>query len=146
MAHRGKPEAFLTQSCLSYANLSTELTPAEKPEAPGRKEPQLKKCPAAAGKSVVPFLNWWLMWEGPAHPGWGHPWAVGPGCFKNVGWARHSQYSSMVSAIVSSCLQVCALTSLSNDYITWKLEDAINPFFTSWFWSMVFCHSNRSTK
>ena len=34
------------------------------------------------------------MWEGPAHCGWYHPWAGGPGVYKKAGWASHGEQAS----------------------------------------------------
>lgn len=33
----------------------------------------------------VHFTNWWLIWEGPAHCDWLHPWAEEPGGYGKAG-------------------------------------------------------------
>lgn len=36
-------------------------------------------------KSIVHFLNYWLMWEGPVNCGLVHPWACASECCKKAG-------------------------------------------------------------
>lgn len=65
-------------------------------------------CDWLAGKSVGIVL---IMWEGPAHSWWCHPWSGSPGWYKEMGRTNHSgqaseQYSSTAFASVP------ALTSL----------------------------------
>lgn len=47
-------------------------------------------CPMST--SVGHFLDWRLIWEGPAHCGHCHPWARSPGLNKKIGWTNHGEF------------------------------------------------------
>lgn len=71
------------------------------------------------GKSMVCFLNWWLMWASPVHCGQCQNWVGGPAHYKKAGWPSHKgqaskQYSFTHGFSFSSWLQVPTLTSFGN--------------------------------
>lgn len=94
------------------------------------------------GKSVVYFLNYWLMWENPGYWHQCKPWAGSPGSYKKVILGSHgtkasTQHYFMASASIpvfrslpclSSCLDVCPSVCQCWS-VTQKWETENYPFF-----------------
>jgi hypothetical protein len=103
-----------------------------------KKEPQLRKCPPPewpGGKPAVHFLDWWLMWEGPAHCEWHHPLAAILSIIIKQAEQASKQHSSMASVLapasrllpyLSSCLDFPSWWTMMRNY-KWNKHSSTNP-------------------
>jgi hypothetical protein len=81
------------------------------------------------------------MGEGPAHCGWYHPWAGGPGCYNKAGWASHEEQASKqhpsIASVSAPASRFLSCLSSYPDFLLDRLKDEsvsqIYPFLPNLF-------------